>query len=107
MRELLTCQSTNNQDMNGALSIMLNKQLVEAKSSDEDSFVAAMFRASAFLVTSKGTAGYSKRIISSHSLWFPSFDDPLRRTTFFPRIRILKAIVAKNVCPCSLAFAGI
>ena len=55
MRDLLTCQSPNNQDVNGALSTMLNKQLVEAKSSDEDSFVAAMFRASAFLVTSKGT----------------------------------------------------
>ncbi|XP_020624721.1 phosphatidylinositol 4-kinase alpha-like [Orbicella faveolata] len=54
MRELLTCQSPNNQDVNGALSTMLNKQLVEAKSSDEYSFVAAMFRASAFLVTSKG-----------------------------------------------------
>ena len=55
MRELLTCQSPNNQDANGALSSMLIKQLVEAKSRDEDDFVAAMFRASAFLVTSQGT----------------------------------------------------
>ena len=35
---------------------MLNKQLEEAKSGKEDAFVAAMFRASAFLVTSQGTA---------------------------------------------------
>ena len=35
---------------------MLNKQLEEAKSGKEDTFVAAMFRASAFLVTSQGTA---------------------------------------------------
>ena len=35
---------------------MLNKQLEEAKSGKEDAFVAVMFRASAFLVTSQGTA---------------------------------------------------
>ena len=56
MRELLTCQTSNDQDANVALSTLLNKQLVEAKSSTEDAFVAAMFRASAFLVTSQGTA---------------------------------------------------
>ena len=55
MRELLGYQSPNNQDVNTALSTMLIKQLVESQSSDEDAFVAAMFRASAFLVTSKGT----------------------------------------------------
>ncbi|CAH3130736.1 unnamed protein product [Porites lobata] len=53
MRELLVCQSSNDQDANIALSAMLNKQLVDAKMSSEDSFVAAMFKASAFLVTSK------------------------------------------------------
>lgn len=55
MRELLVCQSSNDQDADIALSAMLNKQLVEAKMRSEDSFVAAMFKASAFLVTSKGT----------------------------------------------------
>ena len=55
MRELLVCQFSNDQDANIALSAMLNKQLVDAKMSSEDSFVAAMFKASAFLVTSKGT----------------------------------------------------
>ena len=55
MRELLVCQSSNDQDANIALSAMLNKQLVDAKMSREDSFVAAMFKSSAFLVTSKGT----------------------------------------------------
>ena len=55
MRELLVCQSSNDQDANIALSAMLNKQLVDAKMSSEDSFIAAMFKASAFLVTSKGT----------------------------------------------------
>lgn len=55
MRELLVCQSSNDQDANIALSAMLNKQLVDTKMSSEDSFVAAMFKASAFLVTSKGT----------------------------------------------------
>ena len=55
MRELLACQSPNNQGVNTALSTMLIKQLVESQSGDEDAFVAAMFRASAFLVTSKGT----------------------------------------------------
>ena len=55
MRELLVCQSSNDQDANMALSAMLNKQLVDSKMSSEDSFVAAMFKASAFLVTSKGT----------------------------------------------------
>ena len=55
MRELLVSQSSNDQDADIALSAMLNKQLVEAKMNSEDSFVAAMFKASAFLVTSKGT----------------------------------------------------
>jgi len=55
MRELLASQSSNDQDANVALSTLLNKQLVEAKSHSEDSFVAAMFRASAYLVTSQGT----------------------------------------------------
>ena len=55
MRELLVCQSSNDPDADIVLSAMLNKQLVEAKMSSEDSFVAAMFKASAFLVTSKGT----------------------------------------------------
>ena len=55
MRELLVCQSSNDQDANIALSAMLNKQLVDAKMSSEDSFIAAMFKASAFLFTSKGT----------------------------------------------------
>jgi len=55
MRELLASQSPNDQDANVALSTLLNKQLVEAKSRSEDSFVAAMFRASAYLVTSQGT----------------------------------------------------
>ena len=55
MKELLACQTPNNQDVNSALSAILNKQLMEAKSSKEDAFVAAMFRAAAFLVTSKGT----------------------------------------------------
>ena len=55
MRELLVCQSSNDQDASIALSAMINKQLVDAKMSSEDSFVAAMFKASAFLVTSKGT----------------------------------------------------
>ena len=54
MRELFTCQTSNDQDANVALSALLNKQLAEAKSSSEDTFVAAMFRASAFLVTSQG-----------------------------------------------------
>lgn len=75
MRELLTCQSPNNQDVNGALSTMLNKQLVEAKSSDEYSFVAAMFRASAFLVTSKGTEiarkSYEVVLCGFHILPYP------------------------------------
>ena len=55
MRDLLVSQSSNDQDADIALSAMLNKQLVEAKMSSEDSFIAAMFKASAFLVTSKGT----------------------------------------------------
>ena len=55
MRELLACQSPNNQDVNATVSTMLNKQLVEAESRDGDAFVAAMFRVSAFLVTSQGT----------------------------------------------------
>ena len=54
MRDLLVSQSSNDQDADIALSAMLNKQLVEAKMSSEDSFIAAMFKASAFLVTSKG-----------------------------------------------------
>ena len=54
MRELLASMTPNDQDANVALSALLNKQLVEAKSSTEDAFVAAMFRASAFLVTSQG-----------------------------------------------------
>ena len=55
MREMLACQATNDQDPNIALSVVLNKQLIEAKSGNEDVFVAAMFRATAFLVTSRGT----------------------------------------------------
>lgn len=55
MRELLASQSPNNQDVNAAVSTMLSKQLVEAESNDGDAFVAAMFRVSAFLVTSQGT----------------------------------------------------
>lgn len=54
MREMLACQATNDQDPNIALSVVLNKQLIEAKSGNEDVFVAAMFRATAFLVTSRG-----------------------------------------------------
>ncbi|KAK2556707.1 Phosphatidylinositol 4-kinase alpha [Acropora cervicornis] len=53
MREMLACQATNDQDPNIALSVVLNKQLIEAKSGNEDVFVAAMFRATAFLVTSR------------------------------------------------------
>ena len=55
MREMLACQATNDQDPNIALSVVLNKQLIEAKSGNEDVFVADMFRATAFLVTSRGT----------------------------------------------------
>ena len=54
MKELLACQASNDQDANAALSMTLNKQLVEAKSKNKEDFVAAMFRASAFLVTSEG-----------------------------------------------------
>ena len=54
MREMLACQATNDQDPNLALSVVLNKQLIEAKSGSGDVFVAAMFRATAFLVTSRG-----------------------------------------------------
>nr|XP_058953334.1 phosphatidylinositol 4-kinase alpha-like [Pocillopora verrucosa] len=53
IRELLTSQTSKNKDVNETLSAMLNKQLEEAKSGKEDAFVAAMFRASAFLVTSQ------------------------------------------------------
>ena len=52
----MTSQTSKNKDVNETLSAMLNKQLEEAKSGKEDAFVAAMFRASAFLVTSQGTA---------------------------------------------------
>ena len=54
MKELLACQASNDQDANAALSLTLNKQLVEAKSKNKEDFVAAMFRASAFLVSSEG-----------------------------------------------------
>ncbi|XP_068676768.1 phosphatidylinositol 4-kinase alpha-like isoform X2 [Montipora foliosa] len=53
MREVLSCQTLNDQDPNVALSAALNQQLIEAKESSEDAFVAAMFRASAFLITSE------------------------------------------------------
>ena len=56
MRELLAGHSPNDQDADVALSALLNKQLVEAKTSGGDAFVAAMFRASAFLVTSQGSS---------------------------------------------------
>ncbi len=68
MRELLACQTSNNQDVNSALSANLNKQLMEAKSSTEDAFVAAMFRASAFLVTSEGTVNVT-RAVTKHNIF--------------------------------------
>ena len=62
MREVLSCQTLNDQDPNVALSAALNQQLIEAKESSENAFVAAMFRASAFLVTSEGKFEFSRNV---------------------------------------------
>ena len=43
MREMLACQATNDQDPNIALSVVLNKRLIEAKSGNEDVLCAGLF----------------------------------------------------------------
>ena len=58
MKNLLASQPTNDQDVATSLSFVLNKQLVESTTGPADAFVAAMFRASAYLVTSQGTCHY-------------------------------------------------